>query len=127
MRFFCLKIDIKGQWQECHMGAQGKLLDVHALQLSWGSGFLEEGSHLHPWLLMQVCNVELAAGRMWHQLVMLLQNLVEALRKYLAQTIDMRSDVAGQTCIPCNAILDALLLSAELCFSVNATTCCLDF
>ena len=35
---------------------------------------------LHPWLLMQVCDVKLAAWRMRHQLVMLLQNLVEALQ-----------------------------------------------
>lgn len=34
---------------------------------------------LDPGLLMQVGDVKLAAGRMRHQLVVLLQNLVEAL------------------------------------------------
>lgn len=35
---------------------------------------------LHPGLLMQMCDVELAARRMRHQLVMLLQDLMEALQ-----------------------------------------------
>ena len=37
------------------------------------------GTHLHPWLLVEMRNVELPARRMRQALVMLLENLVEAL------------------------------------------------
>lgn len=36
--------------------------------------------HLHPWLLMQVRNVELLAGRMWQKLVVLLHNFMNSLQ-----------------------------------------------
>jgi len=38
-------------------------------------------THLHPWLLVQMGHVELAAGRVGQALVVLFQDLVEALRK----------------------------------------------
>lgn len=53
--------------------------------MHWGEG--ERKADLHPGLLMQVCNVELPAGRMGHQLVMLLQNLVESLQGQYANTM----------------------------------------
>ena len=43
-----------------------------------------ERADLHPGLLMQMCDVKLAARRMGHQLVMLLQDLMEALQVYIA-------------------------------------------
>ena len=39
-------------------------------------------ANLHPRLLVQVGDVKLPAGRMGHQLVMLLQNLMEALQSF---------------------------------------------
>ncbi len=41
--------------------------------------YVSAWTDLDPGLLMQVCDVKLAAGRMRHQLVVLLQNFVEAL------------------------------------------------
>lgn len=53
-----------------------------------GGGGGTWGADLYPGLLMQVCNVELATRRMGHQLVMLLQDLVETLH-CIARTVHM--------------------------------------
>lgn len=37
-------------------------------------------TYLDPGLLVEVCDIELAAGGMWKQFVMLLQDFVESLK-----------------------------------------------
>ena len=56
---------------------KGRMVGGGGGGIAWGGG--GRGPDLHPGLLMQVCDVELPAWRMGHQLVMFLQNLVEAL------------------------------------------------
>lgn len=56
------------------------------------------GADLHPGLLMQMCDVELAAGRMGHQLVMLFQDLVEALQAHCTRTMQDIDDNNDARC-----------------------------
>ena len=58
--------------------------------IGWGRRG-EREPHLHPGLLMQMCDVELPARCMGHQLVMLLQNLVETLWGQHANTTVMKN------------------------------------
>lgn len=54
--------------------------------------------HLHPGLLVEMRNVELLTGRMWQQLVMLLDNLVDALQLHTGSVSAMNT--SGQ-CVRC--------------------------
>ena len=67
---------------------------IHACGGGGGGG--GAGADLHPGLLMQVCDVELPARRMGHQLVMLLQNLVETLQgQHHGDKLNMESEHMG--------------------------------
>lgn len=54
---------------------------------------------LHPRLLMQVCNVELAAGRMGEHLIMLLEDLVESHVIQVDELLQCEEVISDSVCL----------------------------